>query len=70
MTLIEHIEKYLNELHVQIIHGKGNGKGNLPGIVLFDLQRKEKVLKEALAVLKKGSKDLTQQHDIHTKNTN
>ena len=32
----------------------GHGKGHLPGLVLFDLQRKEKVLKEALAVLKRG----------------
>ena len=57
MTLIEHIEIYLHELHVQIIHGKGHGKGNLPGLVLFDLQRKEKVLKEALAVLKRGNEE-------------
>jgi hypothetical protein len=54
MTLIKHIEKYLDQLHIQIIHGKGHGKGNLPGVVLFDLQRKEKVLKEALEVLKRG----------------
>jgi len=59
MTLIEHIEKYLHELHVQIIHGMGHGKGNLPGIVLFDLQRKQKVLKEALAVLKRGTEEKT-----------
>ena len=59
MTLIEHIETYLHELHVQIIHGTGTGKGNLPGIVLFDLQRKQKVLKEALAVLKRGNEEKT-----------
>jgi hypothetical protein len=57
MTLIEHIEKYLHELHIQIIHGKGHGKGNLPGIVLFDLQRKQKVLKEALEVLTKDNEE-------------
>ncbi len=59
MTLIEHIEKYLAQLHIDIIHGKGHGKGNLPGMVLFDLQRKEKVLKEALAVLKRGNVEKT-----------
>ena len=54
MTLIENIEKYLMQLRMDIIHGEGRGKGHLPGIVLFDLQRKEKVLKEALEVLKRG----------------
>ncbi len=57
MTLIEHIEKYLAQLHIDIIHGKGRGKGHLPGIVLFDLQRKQKVLKEALAVLQRGNEE-------------
>jgi|3_EtaG_2_1085321.scaffolds.fasta_scaffold63811_4 hypothetical protein len=57
MTLIEHIEIYLAQLKSDIIHGKGHGKGNLPGLVLFDLQRKEKVLKEALAVLKRGNEE-------------
>jgi len=54
MTLIEHIEKYLLQLRIDILHGEGHGKGNLPGIVLFDLKKKEKVLKEALMVLKRG----------------
>jgi len=54
MTLIEHIEKYLARLKSDIIHGEGHGKGNLPGIVLFDLKRKQKVLQEALDVLKRG----------------
>lgn len=54
MTLIKHIEKYLAELHMEIIYGEGHGKGNLPGVVLFDLKHKQKILKEALEVLKKG----------------
>ena len=43
MTLIEHIEKYLLQIRIDILHGEGNGKGNLPGIVLQGLKEKQKV---------------------------
>ena len=58
MTLIEHIEKYLAELRMQIIHGEGHGKGNLPGLILKGLKEKEKVLKEALKVLSRNAENI------------
>lgn len=53
MGLITEIKRYVSELHIQIIHGEGTGKGNLPGLVLKGLKEKKKVLEEVLKVFEK-----------------
>ena len=53
MGFIIEIKKHVEELKIQIMHGEGKGKGNLPGIVLKGLKEKKQVLEEVLIVFKK-----------------
>lgn len=53
MGLVTEIEKYLYEINLQIIHGKGNRKGNLPGLILKGLEEKKEALETVLQVFKK-----------------
>ena len=55
MTVVEHIEKVIQDLKIEIGHSKGYGKGNRDGYTLQGLENKLQILEECLVKLKKKS---------------
>ena len=51
MSLQQHVEKRIEKMDQEIMHGESRGRGNLPGVVMAHLKHKKRVLEEILKLL-------------------
>ena len=55
MTLLQHLNKEIKRLELEIVYGNSNNRGNLPDSILKEYRKKVEIYKNAVTQLNKLS---------------